>query len=306
MFCRTPQIYTPFLAFLAACLHAQSVIPMRAGLPSYAEGEVYAQSPDHPSTFEVVSIKLVQNGSSPVPRIMGGPGTRSPGQFTCSGVTLRQLVLRAYNLEEYQVVAPGGIDRNRFDVVAKVPPGTTKDGVGSMIQDLLARRFGLIAHWESREMAIYETAVAKGGLKLKESRPPANDGPGEAPEDPGDEPVQKIKRSMDKSGLPELMPGVKGLVAMPANGHMRISARMQPIANLFSMLNYQIDRPVVDKIGLTGTYDFNLDYSPSLSSDAAPPLFIALERQLGLKLVPKKAPVQVFVIDKLSDLPTEN
>jgi uncharacterized protein (TIGR03435 family) len=84
---------------------------------------------------------------------------------------------------------------------------------------------------------------------------------------------------------------------------------MQPIAHLFSMLHYQIDRPVVDKIGLAGDYDFNLDYSPASTEPAleqAPNLFAALEKQLGIKLVPRKGPVDVLVIDHVDRTPTPN
>ena len=147
----------------------------------------------------------------------------------CLGVTLKQLILHAHGIQEYQLIRPDWLDNDQYDVIARIPPDSTKQQVYRMIQILLEERFGLRTHRETRELAVYEATLAKGGLKLKESGPL-----------PGGEPVSltsvnegRITKPADQDGIPELMPGFRGIFAFPVSGrgYTRISARMQPIAN---------------------------------------------------------------------------
>lgn len=257
---------------------------------------------EHTPTFDVSSVKRA--GPSTVRhRISGGPGTASPGQLTCQAVTLKQLVCRAYNIQQYQFAGPAWMNNDEFDIVAKIPAGATKTDLNLMIRDLLATRFGLVSHTESRQMAVFEMVEAKGGVRLRSPAAPAH-------EEVGDEGAARPQFTRDEKGDPELKAGVPMMMSFRGNGGMRISARMQPILNLFSMLYFQLDRPVIDRIGLPGLYDFNLDYSPENSRNpelyTAPPLLTAIEKQLGLKLIPKTAPVDVLVIDQVNRVPTEN
>jgi uncharacterized protein (TIGR03435 family) len=273
--------------------------------------------------FEVASVKPARSGPR---RMAGGPGTNSPGQFSCAGVNLKPLLLRAYDLTSYQLEGPPSIDSDRFDIDAKIPPGTTKEQFNLMLQNLLVERFGLAVHRETRELPIYELVVAKGGLKLKE----AEKAPADAqtpPEPSADGPPPNLHMTRNKDGLPEFPPGVAGMFAMPVNGVAWVTARMQTIANLLSMLQFEIGRPVVDKTGATGIYDFNLRYAHdsagaggagsaasaqpsfgalSAASDPAPDLLSAFVGQLGLKLEPKKGPLEILVVDHVNRTPTEN
>lgn len=270
--------------------------------------------------FEVASVKPAAPVSGPgsayrnyMYMMAGGPGTNSPGQFTCTHITLRPLLLRAYDLGPYQLAGPASIDGDRFDIEAKIPPETTKEQFNLMLRNLLAERFGLVLHRETREMPVYELVVAKGGLKMKPEEAAVAEGPA----------VATPQLTRGKDGLPEFPPGVPGMFAMPLNGAMSITAQMQTIAKLLTTLQYQIGRPVVDKTGLTGTYDFNLTYAyiptgvepgmpvPAAAvegsvGDAGPDLFTAFESQLGLRLEAKKGPVEMVSVDKVNKTPTEN
>jgi uncharacterized protein (TIGR03435 family) len=188
-----------------------------------------------------------------------------------------------------------------------------------MLLNLLAERFGLALHGETRDLPIYELIVAKGGLKMGEAEKPAQT----LQSEPGPTPPGQLPR--DKDGLPLLPPGVP---RMASYGNSGVSARMQTIADLVRLLQSKLDRPVVEKTGLTGTYDFTLVWAPQTTpggfdstaapeptygqgaaaapSQPVPDLPACVERQLGLKLAPAKRPVSVLVIDHVNRTPTEN
>jgi uncharacterized protein (TIGR03435 family) len=137
---------------------------------------------------------------------------------------------------------------------------------------------------------------------------------------------------LDKDGFPQLPPGRPGLVMIVINGRIRVTAVDEPVSELANMLNGQLGRPVVDKTGLGGKYDFNLDFSPvgglmgapfpalppgaaqpgaaaagaDTQIDVPPDLVVAVEEKLGLKLEPKKGPLDFVVIDHAEKSPTEN
>jgi uncharacterized protein (TIGR03435 family) len=226
----------------------------------------------------------------------------------------------------YQLEGPPSIESDRFDIDAKIPPGTTNEQFNLMLQNLLVERFGLVVHRETREVPIYELVVAKGGLKMKAPEKPPAGAQAESPVAPGSSPPAPHLTN-NKDGMPEFPPGTPGMFGMPtAGGGLWLTARMQTIARLLSMLQFQIGRPVVDKTGLTGIYDFNLRYAyiptgvePGVAvraaaaptgldsaNDAGPDLFSAIESQLGLKLESKKGPVEFVVVDRVNRTPTEN
>jgi uncharacterized protein (TIGR03435 family) len=219
------------------------------------------------------------------------------------------------------------IESDRFDIDAKIPPGTTNEQFNLMLRNLLVERFGMVVHRETREMPIYELVVAKGGLKMRapEKAPAGAQAESPAAPGPGGRPAPHLTNNKD--GMPEFPPGTPGMFGMPtAGGGLWLTARMQTIAQLLKMLQYQIGRPVVDRTGLTGIYDFNLRYAyipagvePGVpvpaapppagldsASDAGPDLFSAFESQLGLKLESKKGPVEFVVVDRVNKTPTEN
>src|ERR1035437_6150575 len=127
--------------------------------------------------FEVASVKPAPPDVREI-RCTGGPGTSDPGSLTCENYSLSFLVMMAYNLRSFQLTAPAWMDTARFNVVAKIPPGTATRQFGLMLQRLLAERWRLQVHFEKMDMTVYELTVAKGGPKFKESQePPATERP---------------------------------------------------------------------------------------------------------------------------------
>ncbi len=184
-----------------------------------------------------------------------------------------------------------------------------------MLQDLLRERFSFLVHRESRDLSLYVLTVAKGGLKL---RPPEDAAQGtESVLIParGEKPPS-VRVSRDKDELPELPPGANIMFVVPVKGGMRLTARGQSLSQLLGMLAKELGRTVVDDTGLDGKYDFNLTWSsepgePGVAisqgeDNAYPTLLEAFERQLGLRLSPRKGPVEVLVVDGVNATPTEN
>ena len=99
----------------------------------------------------------------------GGPGSPDPGQITYSNVSLKQVLTNAYGIKSYQISGPKWLDSERFDIVAKIAMGSTKEQFQMMLQNLLAERFKLAVHHETKELPIYALVVGKGGPKLKET-----------------------------------------------------------------------------------------------------------------------------------------
>jgi uncharacterized protein (TIGR03435 family) len=273
-------------------------------------------------SFEVASVKP----SGPVIPGWNPGNTDRPGQFNYPHATVKALLTRAFALRDEQVVGPAWIAADGFDVVAKVPAGAAREQVNQMIRNLLVERFGLGYHMETRDLPVYEMVVSKGGLRIRETKLPEG-AQAPTPGQPGSGPPHLV---LDKDGWEELAPGVPGyaLVRPRPNGERRISARMQTVATLVPLIQLLLGRAVIDKTGLTGTYDFNLDFAgtprpvrpgwvdsepPSgqagpaePTADAGPPLAAALESQLGLRLESKKDPLDVLVVDKVNRTPTEN
>ena len=101
-------------------------------------------------------------------RLSGGPGTSNPGLVRCVSCTLSDLILKAYDIDEYQVSGPGWLD-TPLDVSARLPAGATQEQYRLMLQDLLAKRFKLAFHREKKDVPGYALAVGKGGPRLKET-----------------------------------------------------------------------------------------------------------------------------------------
>jgi uncharacterized protein (TIGR03435 family) len=195
------------------------------------------------------------------------------------------LILEAYNLKTYQVSAAAQ-DLPLYDSyyeITAIAPGArilTRNESRQMLQSLLADRFQLKFHREKRDMQVYELVVGKNGSKMKDSAPDAASGGGN---------VRVAGRNYE--------------VAVPKAD---MNAVVQAITNSF------LDRPVLDKTGLTGAYNLKLTYTPETQANrnTAPDasdisIFTAVQEQLGLKLEPKKATVEVLIVDRIEN-PTEN
>jgi uncharacterized protein (TIGR03435 family) len=286
-----------------------------------------AQKPDDPA-FEVASVK---QSAPPQPNAQfvffgparGGPGTRDPEQITWANATLRNLLMTAFDLQSYQIVGPDWISTERYDIAAKVAPGASKQQVPLMWQTLLKERFGLVLHREAKEFVVDELTVARNGPKLKTSDLPADADaftPGEA------------RMKMDKTGLPE-MNGyglINSLTATPSGVSALMLVRGLSMREFAFRLGQQLGHPILDKTGLTGRYDFTVEFTPDLRglpplppqpgaagpspaapaaeapSDPGSSLPSAIEKQLGLKLVRGKGKLDVVVVDHIEKTPTDN
>jgi uncharacterized protein (TIGR03435 family) len=230
--------------------------------------------------FDAASIKL--SGPRSVRGSAGGPGSSDPGQYTFGQATLIDLIAQAYDVHEFQISSTFPIDRQRFDLVAKIPAGATQEAFRAMMQTLLAERFRLLVHIVAKEFPALDLTVAIGGPKLKET---AGGQPG-------------ISSRFSIEGGFEIA---------------HVMARKATLAQLAMMLSRPSEPPVLDRTGLTGTYDFMLDYSTERGAAAgpagppsAPDLAVALRQQLGLQLVRKKEPFDVVVVDAVDKMPTAN
>jgi uncharacterized protein (TIGR03435 family) len=275
--------------------------------------------------FEAASVKPA---GPPVPHevggaMHGGPGTSDPGRITIHRATLSDLLARAYDVQRDQLSGPEWIEDREtyvFRIDATFPPNTTKEQFHSMFQNLLAERFHVRLHHETKTRPGYELAVAEGGPKLKEWTPDSNAAPG--------------KPGVDEKGFPKL-PGSGPSVAFvfPKSGSfgaIRMTYRetmagfsrgLETNINMSNGVSISGVRPrVIDKTGLTGTYEFTLEFAGSMGLPSeepgapiardpagAPDLFTAIERKLGLKLLKvKDISIDMVVVDSADKVPTEN
>ena len=277
-------------------------------------------------TFEVASVKP----SNPNPTgPLGGTPMVLPalGRLTAQNVTLRMLVMTAYNRQPFQIV--GGTpwwNQNKFDITAKAEDGSANlDQMRTMLQGLLADRFKLKAHVETREVPIYELVLArddkKFGPKMKASTDSCPD---------FKEQQQKMLEAIAKGGVSGLQsmlakPGenkpcsITQIPPTPDNLAIGFKATGQSMELLVTLLTQLSGRPVVDKTGLTGAHDFELSISlqalqalyqelgvtlplpPNLPE--GPALMTTVQEDLGLKLDSKRGPSEVLVVDG-AELPT--
>ena len=301
-----------------------------------------AQTVDKSLTFDVASVKPAE---FPKPdgrgRIMiggpsGGPGTKDPGRIRYPFTNLRNLITIAYDVKTFQVVGPSTLDTERFEVNATMPPNTTKEQFQVMLQNLLAERFKLTVHRDTKDLPVYSMIVAKGGPKMKESGPPPE--PKDEPDGPPALPPGGPKIGPD--GFPDMsgiIGGRGGIFNVMMPGRARMVAVQQTMQDLATRLGQQLNKPVIDNTGLTSKYDFMLTFSmeglempglrggpmpppppgatpvagpmamPNIPEGEAPPdIFAAIQAQLGLKLESKKGPVEQIVVDHVEKTPTEN
>ena len=264
--------------------------------------------------FEVASLKSVSLEPGKPITMMGfdgGPGTDDPGRLVSYYTTLKMILTRAYDLKSFQIVGPAWLDSERYDIVAKVPPGATSGQVNIMLQNLLADRFKLSAHRDRKDLPLYALIVGKDELKLKA----AGSAPAEGPP-PGPKP--------GADGFPALPPGAlaAGPIILFRNGKARLQARGATIQQLANSLTGQLDRLVADETNLKGHFDIDLYWTPestrvsggpppesnsqAVAPDPASPLFSAIREQLGLRVVSKKGPVDVIVVDHMERTATGN
>jgi uncharacterized protein (TIGR03435 family) len=239
-----------------------------------------------PISFEVATVK----SSPPLSgdRININLGTVRNGTLIFTNASLSDCLKFAYGIvSDAQISGPDWIKSKevRFDVVAKVPPGTAGDQLPLMLQALLADRLKLALHHESRELPFLALVVGKNGSKVRESQTAA--------------------------------PGAAGNSAF--RGHIvGQQMSMQLLATLLSRFERQI---VIDMTGLKGSYEVKLEWTPDenrpiagaaggaqtgIDAGAGPSIFTAVQEQLGLKLESRKGPLDVVVVDHAEKVPAEN
>jgi len=277
-----------------------------------AAGAVLVAAQQEPLSFEVATIKLNKSGE-PRQFIQRQPG----GRVTVTNFPVRGLITFAYQLAQFQLTGgPSWTTTDRFDMVAKLegdsefpPPGSGPDPIMRAMQTLLADRFKLKLHREAREMDIYALVMAKAG---------GAPGPGLKKSEVDCVAMQRARRgSPPPQGPPPIPAGGGPIPCAIMGGPGLIRFGGFPISQITTMLGGMTGRMVVDRTGLTGTWEFVLTFAaeqrgqppPGVdlppADPTAPSIFTALQEQLGLKLEATKGPVDVTVIDSIEH-PTED
>jgi uncharacterized protein (TIGR03435 family) len=246
-------------------------------------------------SFEVASIRPADPGQRGS-RAQIQPG----GRVVISGVPVRQLIVLAYRVQDFQINGgPGWMGTDPWDIEARAAEGSfspptappdpnTPDPMSLRLQSLLEDRFQLKTHHETKELPVFEMSISKGGSKIKLSEDQTFPGQGGSPPPPP--PPGTVARGSIRRG-----PG-------------SLAASAVPTSSLAWTLSQLLGRPVVDKTGLQGLYDAQLQWTPDQAPPAdsnGPSIFKALQEQLGLKLDSAKGPVDVLVVDSVQK-PTAN
>ena len=223
-------------------------------------------------TFEVASVKPASAAGMGYEGSMRFDVRTVPGSLMVHHSSLADCIEWAYGVQGQQVSGPAWLGTERYEIAAKAAEGVPSRQLKLMLQSLLAERFHLALHRETRNMQVFEIVAAKEGLRLRDA-PSAEDG-----------------------GVRKVGPG------------LRMSFENQPIAELAKFLSSlaAVDRPVLDRTGLTGRYDILLDLRGVLGPVTTDLVVAALREQLGLRMESRKAPVEVLVIDHIDKVPTEN
>jgi uncharacterized protein (TIGR03435 family) len=230
-------------------------------------------APAQRRTFDVASVKLLdQDWLSVRP-------TRTPGRIVWR-TDLHYLIGYAYGLQPARITVhvPGG--SAIYGLEATIPEGTSEAAVREMLQTLLAERFQMKSHRETKEVEGYVLSVAKGGVRMK------------------DEEVDAAKTFKDGTAAVHSLRG----------GLLEMIARKVTAAQIAASFERTLSAPVEDRTGLDGTYTFSFRWADENSEAAAeaPYLMQALPRELGLTLEKRKIAVESLIVDSIVRTPTEN
>ena len=271
-----------FVFFSGACLHAQTPIVEE---PNYTPT----------LTFDVVSMR-----PAPPPDDNFHIAVTSPphsSRFEATNLPIKTLLQIAYGFDAPIVGAPDWVSDTFYDIqarsdeaadakLAKLSTNEARLEKRNAIRVLLAERLGLQTHLETRNASVYNLVLAKGGVKMQASPapPPPADGQVPPPTPPADVETHGSRQGLEFVGT---------------------NASMRAITGILSAM---VEAPVVDKTGLTGPYNYTLQFSRRLSandSDSWPSIFTAVEEQLGLKLEAAHTSLPNLVVDRITK-PTEN
>ena len=277
------------------------------GAPALPAGQQPTANPGgQVAKFDIASVKPNRSGELRITIDLP-----APDRFTAINVPLRDLIRFAYDVQDSRLL--GGDDwirSERFDVIAKAdhalppwgPSGPPAEVLG-MLKALLAERFGLTVHQETRVLPVYALVMAQDGRRLgPEMRASTLDCENQA-----------------KSGQPRPPIAPQGSVAQPTCG-MRIAPGQMvmggtPMSQFATILSPFVQRIVIDRTGLRGVFDFHLSWTPERVPQGTPPpgapplppvdpngasIFAALREQLGLELESQQVPLDVVVIDRVN------
>ncbi|HLK66216.1 MAG TPA: TIGR03435 family protein [Bryobacteraceae bacterium] len=237
------------------------------------------QTPSGPS-FEVASVKPNTSGDN------NSSMNTNNGEMLIRNSTLKNIIQNAYNVREYSFSGPDWLSSVRFDVSARFPQSDSKEMSKEerqemrrvMLQNLLAERFKLEVHRETKTLSGYALLVSKKGARLKDSE------------------------------------RKEGMNSRQNNG--TLEAEGMTMANLANVIAGELRGPVADMTSLTGRYDLRLEWSrdeakptsdgDGKSVDTRPSIFTALQETLGLRVETKKIPVEILVVDRVERIPSEN
>jgi uncharacterized protein (TIGR03435 family) len=273
-----------------------------------------------PPAFEVAVIKPSLPMAQAIPLLMQGKlkaGMNiNKARVDMGFVTLIDLIAQAYSVKPHQISGPDWLSMERFDIQAKLPDGAAENDVPQMLRTLLADRFGMRIHTESRTLSVYALIVGKNGAKLQ---------PSTLPPDP--EPAKGLSTLTPSAGgtvTASAGPAGPTRMTMGPNGIQLVMLKAK-ISALADMLTSILGKPVVDRTGLTGDYQMTLDIpqadvqnvaralgmggpAATLGAPADPggsSMFQTIE-QFGLKLDSRKGQIETLVIDHIEKLPTAN
>ena len=235
-----------------------------------------------PPSFEVASVRPSQREVGPD---YNNRITYSPGEFTGHNVTLKRLIAESWHCELKQEIGPPWLDRNEYEVEARLPDGASDKQIPAMLGLLLQDRFALKAHRETRPMRVYELTAGKNGPKIHADQAVSAHAPATTP-------GAGMHFQGDMREFADFL-AVQFSIPAPENPNTPVKAGGPSI-------------PVLDKTGLEGTYNFSVDIHPEQGTDAFTSWKRALEEQLGLKVETRMAAVPVVVVDDAAKIPTEN
>jgi bla regulator protein BlaR1 len=323
LFLATAGVAALAVPVVMGMLTAPRLLAQSAGVPAWQRAAGGKMS------FDVASVKPTQTrgrSTSNVP-LIGEVYAPTGGLFSATNTPLMNYMRFAFKDIKlaYQATpdlsgAPGWVRTDQYDIEARAQGNLTKDQMRLMVQSLLADRFKLALHYETRQLPVYALVLSKEGRLGPQLKP--SDGSCSSTQDD----VNAIKTapqlpppalsSASASQIPPIPCGVLMPVPPSASGRMRIAGRKVTLAYLAEMARAPTgaDRLVVDHTGLSGTFDMTFEWAPRFNGpappgftpdDAGPTFAESLQEQLGLKLEPQTGPVDVLVIDHV-ERPSEN
>jgi uncharacterized protein (TIGR03435 family) len=241
---------------VAACLCLVSIVALA--------------QPSAPPSFEVASVRAGEPGRGHIEAL--------PGRLTMQNVRLISCICWAYDVPEQQISGPAWLNETGFSIFAKADTPAAEGVLRQMLQTLLAERFHLVVHRQTKEISAYVLVVAKNGHKLEPT---------------------------EVEGSPSFQ-----------TGKLNLTGKGATVGQLIEFLSRELREPILDQTGLTGRFNYFLDINAYVSdelrqSNGAPPeaagiIALAMQSQLGLKLEGRKVPVEMLIIDRVDREPTEN